>query len=117
MTRVVGVPHHQDGVAAFMGGTGQVDRAFRVEEGGACFFHEGAPCIGEVNDPAFLTDKKAYLALVFQFVNLFAERGLADAQDMSGSREVQLFGENNDRLQVTALDVGKHCSEPRSRIG
>ncbi len=82
MTRVVGVPYHQDGVAAFMSGTGQVDRAFRMEEGGTCFFHEGAPCIGEVNDPTFLTDKKANLALVFQFVNLFAKRGLADAQDM-----------------------------------
>jgi hypothetical protein len=94
-----------------------VNRAFRVEERGACFFHESAPCIGEVDDPTFLTDKKAHLVLVFQFVSLFAERGLADAQDMSSSREVQFFGENNDRLQVTALDVGKHCSEPRTRIG
>ena len=43
MTRVVGVPHHQDGVAAFVGGTSQVNRTFRVEEGGTCFFNEGAP--------------------------------------------------------------------------
>jgi hypothetical protein len=113
----VGVSHHQDGVAAFVSGTSQVNRTFRMEKGRACFFHEGAPCIGEVDDPAFLTDKKPHLTLVFQFVNLFAERGLADAQDMSSSREVQFFGENNDRLQVTALDVGKHCSEPRTRIG
>jgi hypothetical protein len=92
------VPHHQDGVAAFVGGTGQMDRTFRMEKGRARFFHEDAPRIGEVNDPAFLADKKPHLTLVFQFVNLFAERGLADAQDMSGAREVQLFGENNDRL-------------------
>ena len=81
-----------------MGGTGKVDRAFRMEKGGARFFHEGAPRIGEVNDAALLPDKKAYLILVFEFVDLFAERGLANAQDMGRSREVQFFGENNDRL-------------------
>jgi hypothetical protein len=81
-----------------VGGTRQVDRALRMEERGTSFFHEGAPCIGEVDDPAFLADKKAHLVLVFQFVDLFAERGLADAQDVRCSREVQFFGENNDRL-------------------
>lgn len=50
---MMGVSHHQDGVAAFVGGTGQVNRAFRVEERGACFFHEGAARIGEVDDPAW----------------------------------------------------------------
>jgi hypothetical protein len=98
MTRVVGVSHHQDGVATFVRRTGQVNRSFRMEQGGTCFFNERAPCVGEVDDPAFLTDKQPYLALVFEFVNLFAKRRLADAQDMSGAREVQLFGENNDRL-------------------
>ena len=75
-----------------------MNRAFRVEKRGACFFHEGAPRIGEVDDPAFLTDKKAHLVLVFQFINLFAQGGLADPQDVGGSREVQFFGENNDRV-------------------
>jgi hypothetical protein len=98
VTRVVRVPHHQDGVAAFVSGTGQVDRTFRMEKGRARFFHEGAPRIGEVDDPTFLPDKKAYLVLVFQFVNLFAESRLADAQDVRRSREVQFFGENNDRV-------------------
>ena len=98
MTRVVGVPHHQDGVAAFVRGTGQMDRTFRMEKGRARFFHEGASRIGEVNDPTFFTDKKAYLILVFEFVDLFAESRLADAQDVRRSREVQFFGENNDRV-------------------
>ena len=73
------VAHHQYSIAAFMGGSGQMNRAFRMEKGRARFFHEGAPRIGKVDDPAFLTDKKAHLVLVFQFVNLFAQGRLADA--------------------------------------
>jgi hypothetical protein len=88
-----------------------------VKECRACFFHEGATGIRKLHDAALFPNKKAYLVLVFKLGDLFAEGRLGDAQDMSGSREVQLFGENNDRLQVTSLDVGKHCSEPRSGIG
>ena len=48
--------------------------------------------------------------LYFEVGNLFAERRLGYMQSVRGPPEVQLFGQGNDRKQVTYLDAGEHCS-------
>jgi hypothetical protein len=46
----------------------------------------------------------------FEFTDLFTERRLANVQSMRGPREVQLFGQDNDCVQVTYFDRGEHRS-------
>jgi hypothetical protein len=38
-------------------------------------------------------------------------------QSLGSLREVQLFGQDNDRVQVPNFNKGEHCSTPRSRVG
>ena len=52
--------------------------------------------------------------LFFEVGNLFAERRLGDVQSVRGSREVPLFGQDNDCVQVAEFEVGEHCSKPQS---
>jgi len=54
--------------------------------------------------------------LFFDFSDLFAERRLAEVQSVGGLREVQLFAQDNDCVQVAYFDVGEHCSTTRSRV-
>jgi len=42
----------------------------------------------------------------FDLSDLFAECRLGDVQSVGGPSEVQLFGQDNDRLQVTYFDLG-----------
>jgi hypothetical protein len=49
----------------------------------------------------------------FEVGNLFAERRLGYVQSVCGSREVQFFGQDDDCVQVTDFEVGKHCSNPQ----
>jgi hypothetical protein len=46
--------------------------------------------------------------LFFEVGNLFAERRLGDVQSVRGSREVPLFGQDNDGVQVAYFEVGEH---------
>jgi hypothetical protein len=54
--------------------------------------------------------------LIFDLSDLSAERRLSEVQSVRGLREVQLFGQDNDGVQVADFNVGKHCSEPRTKI-
>ena len=54
--------------------------------------------------------------LFFDLSDLFAERRLAEVQSVGGLREVQLFAQDNDCVQVAYFDVGEHCSQLRSRV-
>ena len=55
--------------------------------------------------------------LLFDLSDLFAECSLGDVQSVGGPSEVQLFGQDNDRLQVTYFDLGQHPSKPLSPDG
>jgi len=46
----------------------------------------------------------------FEFADLFTERRLGNVQSMRGSREVQLFRQDNDCVQVTHFNRGEHRS-------
>ena len=49
--------------------------------------------------------------LFFDLNDLFAECRLSDVQSVRGPREVQLFGQDDDCVQVTDFEVGEHCSK------
>jgi hypothetical protein len=48
--------------------------------------------------------------MVFDLNDLFTERRLGNVQSMRGPREVQLFGQDNDCVQMTHFDRGEHRS-------
>ena len=50
--------------------------------------------------------------LSFDLSDLFTECGLGYVQSVGGSREVQIFGQHNDCVQVAYFDFGKHGSIP-----
>lgn len=52
--------------------------------------------------------------LFFELGDLFAERKLRYMQSVRSTREVQLFGQNHDCVQVTYFNVREHCSKPHS---
>ena len=50
--------------------------------------------------------------LLFDLSDLFTECRLGYVQSVGGSREVQIFGQHNDGVQVAYFDFGKHGSIP-----
>jgi hypothetical protein len=50
--------------------------------------------------------------LCFDLIDLFAESRLGDVQPVGGPSEVQLFGQDNDGVQVTYFNPGEHFSNP-----
>jgi hypothetical protein len=50
--------------------------------------------------------------LLFELSDLFAERRLCDVQSVRGPREVPLFGQHNDCVEVTDFEFGEHGSNP-----
>jgi hypothetical protein len=52
--------------------------------------------------------------VLFDLGNLFAECRLGDVQSVGSPREVQLFCQDIDCVQVTDIEVGEHYSKPQS---
>ena len=50
--------------------------------------------------------------LSFDLSDLFTQCRLGYVQSVGGSREVQIFGQHNDGVQVAYFDFGKHGSIP-----
>jgi len=73
--------------------------------------------VREIQNPSLFPQKELEVVLCFEISYLFAESRLRDVQSLGSSREVQLFGQDNDRVQVPNFDKGKHCFKPRSRVG
>jgi hypothetical protein len=48
----------------------------------------------------------------FEVGNLFAESRLRDVQSVRGPREVPLFSQDNDCLQMPNFDLGEHFAPP-----
>jgi hypothetical protein len=85
----------------------------RMEERRASLFDEGTSGIREFHNPSCVASEQVKSMLCFEVGNLFAKRRLGYVQSVRGPREVQLFGQGNDCVQVAYFDVGKHCSNPQ----
>src|ERR1700678_757222 len=84
----------------------------RMEERGASLFDEGTSGIREFHNPSCVASEEVKSMLCFEVGNLFAERRLGYVQSVCGSREVQLFGQDDDCVQVTDFEVGEHLLKP-----
>jgi hypothetical protein len=88
----------------------------RVEKRQASLFDEDTAGIRHFHNASFIADEEVESMLVFEVGNQFAEGRLGYAQSLRRPCEVQIFGQGNDCVQVAYFNVGKHCSEPRTRI-
>jgi len=52
--------------------------------------------------------KQLESVLCFKFGNLPTEGGLRNSQPMRRAREIQLFGQNYYRIQMSNIDLGEH---------
>jgi len=89
-----------------------------MQERRASLLNEGSPCVGELHadNPSIIASEQAESMLFFDLSDLSAERRLGEVQSVGGPREVQLFAQGNDCVQVTYFNVGEHSSTPRSRV-
>jgi hypothetical protein len=85
-----------------------------MEERRASLFDEGTSSIREFDNPSRVASEQAKSMLCFEVGNLFAERRLGYVQSVRGPREVQLFGQDDDCVQVTDFEVGEHCSKTQA---
>jgi len=85
-------------------------------ERGAGRFDENTSGIRELHNSSRIASKELKSLFFFEVGNLFTERGLGDVQSVRGPREVELLRHGNDRVHMTYINVGKHCSHPRPRV-
>ena len=94
-----------------------MDGSLGSEDRNAGVCHKCSSSVREIHNPSLFTQKELEVQLCFEVSYLFAESRLGDVQSLRSPREVQLFGQDNDRVQVPNFDKGEHCSTPRSRVG
>jgi hypothetical protein len=83
---------------------------FGMRERRARLLNEDTPRIREFHNPSPIASEQVKSVLGFEVGNLFTERRLGYMQSVGGPPEVQLFGQGNDRKQVTYFNAGKHGS-------
>jgi len=108
------MPNHQNAIAALMSGTSEMNSPLHMQERRASLFDEDTPGIREFHNPSLIASEQVKSMLFFKVGNLFAERRLGDVQSVCGPREVPLFGQDNDCVQVADFEVGEHCSNPQA---
>ena len=91
--------------------------AFGVKDRDTSVCHESSSGIRDIHDPPLFTDEKLDSVLGFQISDLFAECRLGDMQPKSRLREVQLFGQYNDRIQVPNFHGGTLLQTPFQGLG
>jgi hypothetical protein len=94
-----------------------MEGSFGSEDRNAGVCHECPSGVRKIHNPSLFTHEEVDVVLCFEIGNLLAEGGLRDVQSLGSLREVQLFGQDNDRVQVPNFNKGEHCSTPRSRVG
>jgi hypothetical protein len=84
----------------------------------ASFLNEDSSRVGKLyaDNPSIITSEQAKSMLFFDLSDLSAERRLGEVQSVGSLREVQLFAQGDDCVQVAYFDVGEHCSNPCSRV-
>ena len=94
-----------------------MDGSFGSEDRDAGVCHKCSSGVREIHNPSLFAQKKLEVVLCFEISYLFAESRLGDVQSLGSLREVQLLGQDDDRIQLPNFDKGEHCSKPRSRVG
>jgi hypothetical protein len=79
-----------------------------MREGQTSFLDEDTPSIGEFHDSPLIASEQVESVFSFEVRNLFAERRLGNVQSVRGAREVALFGQDNDCVQVADFEVREH---------
>src|SRR5580658_307378 len=79
-----------------------------MKERRASLFDEGTSGIREFHNPSCVASEQVKSMLCFEVGNLFAERRLGYVQSVRSPCEVQLFGQDDDSVQVTDFEVGEH---------
>src|SRR5712691_9577569 len=101
-----------------MGGTSEMKSPFHMQNRRASLCDEDSPSVGELHtdNPSIIASEQATSKLFFDLSDLSAERGLGEVQSVGGLREVQLFAQGNDCVQVAYFNVGEHGSKLRSSV-
>ena len=94
-----------------------MDGSFGSEDRDAGVCRECSSGVREIHNPSLFAQKEMEVELGFEVSYLFAESRLRDVQSLGSLREVHLFRQDNDRVQLPNFDKGEHCSTPRSRVG
>ena len=92
---------------------GKMHSPLRMRERQASLLDEDTPSIREFHDPSLIASEQVESVFSFEVGNLFGECRLGDVQSVRGPREVPLFGQDNDCVQVTDFEVGEHGSKPQ----
>jgi hypothetical protein len=108
------MPNRQNAIGSFVCSASKMHRPFGMQERQASLFDEDTPGIREFHNPSRIASEEVKLMLFFEVGNLFAEGRLSDVQSVRGPREVPLFGQNNDCVQVTDFEVGEHGERPQA---
>src|SRR5215471_11691061 len=105
MVSVRWVSNQQDIVMSMISGTGKMDSAIRMQECRSCLLYERAPRLCQFDGPVSVAGKQLETVLLFKLNNLPAKSRLRNAQPMRSSREIQLFGQNNNSSEMTHFYV------------
>src|ERR1700680_3492996 len=108
-----GVPNRQNAIGSVVCGMSEMQSPLRMEERRASLFDEGTSGIREFHNSSCVASAQVQSVLCFEVGNLFAERSLRYVQSVRGPREVQLFGQDDDCVEVTDFEVREHCSTPQ----
>jgi hypothetical protein len=110
------VSNQQDVFNALVSSMGQVNGPLGVEERSTCFLNEYFAGVGETDYTSLLPLEKMKTMVFFEFVDLLAERRLADTENLGSSCNVQLVGQNDHGVQVARVNVREHIQTPRTRL-
>jgi hypothetical protein len=108
------MPNRQNAIGPFVCSASKMHSPFGMQECQASLFDEDTPGIRKFHNPSRIASEEVKLMLFFEVGNLFAEGRLSDVQSVRGPREVTLFGQDNDCVQVTDFEVGEHGSRPQA---
>src|SRR5712691_8250024 len=102
-----------------MGGTSEMKSPLHMQDRRASLCDEDSSSIGELHtdNPSIIASEQAKSKLFFDLSDLPAERRLSKVHSVGGPREIQLFGQDNDCVQMTYFNLGEHSFKPLSPDG
>jgi hypothetical protein len=87
--------------------TGHVNGTLRVQECPSSFLNECASGFSQLCWVFPVANEQTRTALFLNLHDLFAEGGLRDPESFSGSREIQLIGQNHSCIEMTKFNLRK----------
>jgi hypothetical protein len=110
------VPNSQNAIPV-AGGAPELNRTLYVQSAERASSTTMPPTSVSSTFLLFLASEQMKSKLFFDLSDLSAERRLGKVQSVGGPREVQLFGQDNDGVQMTYFNPGEHSSKPLSPDG